>query len=133
MYEYIEIQLRKKAHELVLLIYKDKVLGDLNDKVVEKLKDAISSVPAEIFEAHGRYSDAEKIRFLSKARGYLYESRYYLELLRDLKKISKASASRFISKVDLLDKLILSMIKDSRRERSSERTRVNYFYKLRTN
>lgn len=131
MREYVEIQARKKAHELVLLIFKDAAISKIRSKVATKLKDAASTIAAELFEAHGRYTLEEKVKYLSKARGYLYEVRYYIELLNDLEKITPKSKRSYFTKIDLLDKLLLSMIKDYKR---SDKTisNINYFYKVTT-
>lgn len=130
MIDYVEIQARKKAHDLVLMIFKDKTLNIGKGKVVSKLKDAASNVPAELFEAHARFSDKEKLKYIVKARGFLQETRYYFELLKDLNRISLKPKNKYLSKIDLLDRLFIIMIKNCKEEKLRN-TNINYFYKLR--
>lgn len=111
---YIEIQARRKAHELVVLAYRTlKTMK--NNKNSESLKNSLSSLAAELYEAHGRLFDDEKIKHISKSRGYLYESKYYLNLLTEIGKLNKYTKNQLILKIDLLDKLLISMIKDRER------------------
>jgi len=130
MRDYIEIQARKKAHELVLLVFKDKGLNSMKSRIANKLKDAVSNVPAELFEAHVRFTDIEKIKYVLRARENLQEIRYYVGLLKDLKEISAICRNKYFLKIDLLDKLLIIMIKNGQKKETSRGTRINYFYKF---
>jgi len=112
MQNYIEIQSRKKSHELALMVYRNLNLNSRN-KIFSKIKTSADSIPAELFEAHGRLFDDEKLKHVSSARGYLFEVKYYVNLLSDLGKINRYIKRQMVLKIDLLDKLLLSMIRNS--------------------
>lgn len=114
MGNYVEIQARKKAHELVLMTFRGFKFRSADIKQFERLKNSISNIPAELYEAHGRLFNDEKLKHISKARGHLYEARYYLNLFDDLGKINKMFKQEIFIKIELLDKLLLSMIRNSR-------------------
>lgn len=111
---YIEVMARKKAHELVLLVYNILKLKELKGKDIENLKASVSNLAAELFEAHGRLFADEKIKHISKSRGYLYEVKYYLNLLNDLGKMNRYNIRQLNLKIELLDKLLLGMIRSKR-------------------
>jgi four helix bundle protein len=83
---FVDLSVWKKAHTMVLDIYfltksfpKEEIYGLTN-----QLRRAAVSVPANIAEGFGRFSKAEKIRFLNIAQGSLNEVKYYLILSEDL-------------------------------------------------
>ena|SRR3990172_7808046 len=114
---YVEVMARKKAHELVLLVYNILNLNGLKGKDIENLKVSVSNLAAELFEAHGRLFGDEKIKHVSKSRGYLYEVKYYLDLFGELGKINRFSRKQLSIKIDLLDKLLVSMIRSKGQQR----------------
>lgn len=81
----------KKAHILVMEIYSITNLFPEAEKfnLTNQLKRAITSVPTNNLEGHGRCSTNEFIRFLYISRGSLEEVRYLLLLAKDLKYINE--------------------------------------------
>lgn len=112
MGNYVEIQSRRKAHEIVLLVHRLVCQSKLKGKDIEKLKNSSSNAAAELFEAHGRIFEDEKIRHISRSRGYLYEAKYYINLLNEIGRINKYVKRNILLKIDLLDKLLISMIRN---------------------
>lgn len=112
MGNYVEIQSRRKAHEIVLLVHRLVCQSKLKGKDIEKLKNSSSNVAAELYEAHGRIFEDEKIKHISKSRGYLYEAKYYINLLNDIGRINRYVKKDMVLKIDLLDKLLISMIRN---------------------
>lgn len=81
-----DLEVWKKAHELVLKIYRIIVTFPDAEKYAlsDQLKRAAYSVPANIVEGHSRKSSKEFIQFLYQARVSLEELRYFLLLSREL-------------------------------------------------
>lgn len=76
----------RRAHEFVLCVYKltsnfpkSELFG-----LVEQMRRAAVSIPANIAEGFTRRSKVEKARFMNIAEGSLEECRYYLILASDL-------------------------------------------------
>jgi len=76
----------KKAHQLVLLVYKATQLFPKTEVygLVNQLRRAAVSIPANIAEGFKKKSSAEKCHFLTIAYSSLEEVRYYLILSHDL-------------------------------------------------
>ena len=81
-----DLDVWKKAHFLVLTLYKDTANFPTEEKfgLVSQLRRAVVSVPANIAEGFKRISNVEKIRFYNIAQSSLEEVRYFLLLSRDL-------------------------------------------------
>ena len=76
----------QKAHEFVLEVYRytesfpqREIYG-----LVQQMRKAAVSMPANVAEGFKRRGKADKARFMNIAEGSLEESRYYLILARDL-------------------------------------------------
>ena len=76
----------QKAHQLVLAIYKTTKQFPKSELygLVDQMRRAAVSVPANIAEGFGKRKKPEKGRYLNIARGSLEEMRYYLILSNDL-------------------------------------------------
>ncbi len=82
----MDLDVWRKAHELVLLIYKEsnhlpkeELFG-----LTSQMKRSAVSVPANIAEGFKRNGLNDKIRFYNFAQSSLEELRYYLVLSEDL-------------------------------------------------
>jgi len=120
MKEYLEQQLKKKAHELVVSAYRvvSRIRGQKG--AVFSLRQNVSKIPVAIFEAQDRQFDEDKVRYFSAARNALFETRYYLDFLYNAKSISYYSYRQVASKLELLDKMLVSRVTsiDKRKARS---------------
>jgi four helix bundle protein len=86
MKDYRNYEVWKKAHRLVLEMYKatrslppQEMYG-----LTSQLRRACASIPANIAEGSGRGSDAELARFLNIALGSANEVEYFILLAKDL-------------------------------------------------
>lgn len=81
-----DLTLWRKAHEFVLAVYKLTELFPDREKfgLVNQMRRAAVSIPANIAEGFVKRSKAEKCRFLNIAEDSLEECRYYLILAQDL-------------------------------------------------
>ncbi len=87
MKNFRELKVWQKAHELTLSVYqitttfpRAEVYG-----LTSQLRRSCSSIPANLAEGCGRYSDADFARFCSIAMGSASELEYHLLLAKDLK------------------------------------------------
>ena len=76
----------QKAHEIVLEIYRISTKFPKGETygLVDQLKRAAYSVPANLVEGQNRNSTKEYLNFLYISRGSLEELRYFLLLSKDL-------------------------------------------------
>jgi four helix bundle protein len=81
-----DIEVWKKAHQLVLGIYKlcEKFPKHELFGLSSQLRRAAVSIPANIAEGFKKVGKADKLRFYNITQGSLEECRYYFILARDL-------------------------------------------------
>jgi four helix bundle protein len=86
-----DLRVWQESHQLVLKIYevtasfpKTEVYG-----LVDQLKRASYSIPANIVEGQARNTTKDYLHFLFNARGSLEETRYFLLLSKDLSFITQ--------------------------------------------
>lgn len=89
--EYYELKIWKKGYELLLYVYKVTAEYPVEEKynLTSQTRSAANSIIAQIAEAHGRFSYADKVRVLYQARGECSEVRSHLKVARGLKYLSK--------------------------------------------
>ena len=80
----------KKAHELVLIIYKETFAFPKEEMygLTSQIRRAAYSVPMNIPEGFKRRTDADKLRFYNFSQTSLEEVRYCLILSKDLNYIN---------------------------------------------
>ena len=85
-----DLKVYQKAFQLSILVYKitkhfpkDELFG-----LVSQMRRCAVSVPSNISEGKGRYTDREYVRFLSIARGSLFELQTQLDISFELGYIS---------------------------------------------
>jgi four helix bundle protein len=110
MKEYLEQQLKKKAHELVMLTFRVVARAKGQKGAAISLRQTVSKIPVGIFEGQARDFDEDKIRYFSGARSAVFEARYYLDLLYNGQAITYYSYRQIASRLDLLDKVLVSRI-----------------------
>jgi four helix bundle protein len=111
-----ELEVWKKAHELVLEIYrvtsgfpKAEAFG-----IADQLRQAAYSVPANIVEGQSRHTTKEYMQFFYQARGSLEEVRYFLLLSKDLGYLKGDVYGRLEEEYETVSKLLKGLIKSLR-------------------
>jgi four helix bundle protein len=103
----------QKSHELVLSVY--RITGSFPKTeqygIVDQLKRASTSVPANIVEGHSRNSQKDFLRFLYIARGSIEELRYFLLLSKDLAYIPENIYCELENNCEQVSKLLNGLIK----------------------
>lgn len=124
MKEYLEQQLKKKAHELVMIVFRVAARAKGNKGPVILLRKAAGKIPTAIFEGQSRVFDEDKLRYFSEARNALFEAKYYLDLLYNKDSISYYSYKQVLTKTDLLDKLLVSRIRAVDKKKAKDQYRI---------
>jgi four helix bundle protein len=87
---YRDLQVWQKAHELTLAVFGITERFPRLDLfgIVSQVRRSSTSVAANIAEGFGRGTTKELLRCLAISRGELEETRYFLLLSRDLRRLS---------------------------------------------
>ena len=106
----------RETHNLVLEIYKATSSFPKSETygLVDQLKRAAYSVPANIVEGQSRNTTKEYLQFLYNSRGSLEEVRYFLLLSFDLKFLKENKYKELEHKYELASKMLNGLIKSLR-------------------
>lgn len=109
--DFIDLEVWKKSHELTLEIYKLTKIFPNDEKfsLVQQMRRAAVSIPANIAEGFKRKGLKDKIHFYNIAQGSLQELRYYLILGKDLEYINDSRS--FWGLTDEIGKMLNGLIK----------------------
>ncbi len=108
-----DLEVWRKAHQLVLLIYKESKLFP-NDEIyglISQIRRAAVSIPANIAEGFKREGVKEKIRFYNIAQSSLEEVRYFLILAQDLQFMKSEEA---LSNIDEIARMLDAYVRKMR-------------------
>ncbi|MBA1336035.1 MAG: hypothetical protein HPY66_1856 [Firmicutes bacterium] len=112
MSKYENLLVWKKAHELVLEIYRVTTQFPDAEKygIVVQMRRSAASIPTNISEGHGRLYRREYIRFLAIARGSACELEYQLILARDLGYLDKEKTDELLGKLREILRMLNGLI-----------------------
>ncbi len=113
MRNFRELEVWKEAMHLAKEIYQlTKQLPDAEKYgLIAQINRSAVSIPANIAEGCGKYSNKDFARFLQISLGSSYELETHLVLCEDLKFLKTKDSVKVINKVQLLQKRISSLIK----------------------
>jgi four helix bundle protein len=116
MQDYTKLGVWQKSYQLSLNIYratkpfpKEELYG-----LVNQMRRAAVSVPANIAEGCGRFTDADFAHFLDIAMGSLFEVDCYIRLSQDLAYISPESYQSLESDLVEVRRMLISLIQKVR-------------------
>ena len=113
MANYRNLMVWQNSRKLVNQIYDLTGKFPLEEKfgLANQIQRAAVSIPSNIAEGYGRNSDKEMIRFLSIAKGSLYEVETQLYIAIDLKYLSEKETQPVTEQCNEIGKMITGLIK----------------------
>jgi four helix bundle protein len=119
MKDFRQLKVWEKAHQLALTIYKatkefpkEELYG-----LTSQIRRASMSIPTNIAEGRGRFTDADFARFLQIAMGSASETEYQLILARDPGFLPNASYENLHTDVEEIKPMLASLLKTLRADR----------------
>ena len=113
MADYRKLEAWRRAHQLALAVYRQTEPFPRAERygLTSQLRDAASSVPANIAEGYGRGTDPELARFCRISLGSLNELEYYLLLARDLGLLPDAEHGPLQSELEIVRRLLSAFVR----------------------
>jgi len=116
MQNYKELKVWEKSHRFTLKIYeitkvypKDEIFG-----LVSQMRRASSSIPANIAEGCGKFSQTDLARYLNIALGSANEVDYFLTLSRDLDYINQNQFEELEKLINEIKAMLIVLIQKVR-------------------
>ncbi len=117
MRDYKKYDVWKKAHELTLFTYREIIPKFPKTELFEltaQIKRAVYSIPLNIVEGCGRYSDKDFAHFLDMALGSAHELEYCGLLVFDLGFINKVLYDQLNNQTNEVKAMLINLIKSIR-------------------
>jgi four helix bundle protein len=107
-----DLRIWQSSHQIVLKVYRLCASFPSEEKfaLVDQLKRAAASIPANIAEGYGRRTNKDFVQFLHIALGSAEETHYHLILSRDLRYISEECFSEIVDELVILKKQLIAFI-----------------------
>ena len=119
MKDFRQLQVWDKAHQLALAIYKitkefpkEELYG-----LTSQIRRASMSIPTNIAEGCGKYTDADFARFLQIAMGSASETEYQLLLSHDLGFLNSEQYSVLNADITEVKRMLASLLRTLRADR----------------
>jgi len=120
MREYKKLDVWKKSHELYMYVKKNiaiKFPPDEKFELTSQLKRAALSVPLNIVEGYGRYTDKDFARFLDNSLGAVNETDYCCYSASELKYITQQEYETINQLIDEVRAMLIAFLKYLRVEK----------------
>lgn len=116
MQNYKDLLVWQKSHEFALGIYK-LLIGFPKEEtyiLVSQIKRASTSIPTNIAEGTGRFTQKDFAGFLQNALGSSHEIEYLLLLSRDLGYLNSETYDIHLQSINEIKAMLISLIKKVR-------------------
>ncbi|MEB2334304.1 MAG: four helix bundle protein [Anaerolineaceae bacterium] len=116
MKDFRQLKVWEKSHLLVLAIYKE-TKGFPKEELyglTSQIRRSSMSIPTNIAEGCGKFTDADFARFLQIAMGSASETEYQLILARDLEFLSAENYGKLHNDVEEVKRMLASLLKTLR-------------------
>jgi four helix bundle protein len=116
MQNYKDLQVWKKSHELALEVYKITKFFPKEEifALVSQLRRASTSIPTNIAEGCGRFTQKDFASFLQISLGSAQEVEYLILLSKDLNYITEADFILLEKSIGEIKAMLISLIKKVR-------------------
>lgn len=116
MQDYKELIVWQKAHAFVLGLYKSFVYfpKDETYNLVNQLRRASTSIPTNIAEGTGRFTQKDFASFLQIALGSTHETEYLILLSKDLGFLTAEQYNIYSQQINEIKAMLISLIKKVR-------------------
>jgi len=127
-----ELKILQTSEAISVGIWKEILQWDPlgRDVVGKQLAKSADSIGANIAEAYGRFHYGEKVQFLYYARGSLFETKYWLNRVRERQLMTENQVREYSSKLSELARQLNSFISDMKTQqlhrKSIRDTAVDY-------
>ncbi|MBV8053069.1 MAG: four helix bundle protein [Acidobacteriaceae bacterium] len=107
-----DLRVWQEAMELTVEVYKKTAAFPKHELygLTQQMRRAAVSVPSNIAEGKGHYSDKEFSRFLFHARGSLLELQTQLSIAQELQYLSESDAKRLIATAEGVGRALSGLI-----------------------
>jgi four helix bundle protein len=114
--DYKELLVWQKAHAMVISIYKciNGFPKEETYNLMSQLRRAATSIPSNIAEGTGRYTQKDFASFLQNALGSTHEVEYLLILSKDLAYINLEDFNSLSGNINEIKAMLISLIKKVR-------------------
>ena len=119
MKDFRQLAVWKKAHQFALMIYEATTDFPRDERygLTSQLRRASASIPTNIAEGCGRFTDPDFARFLQVAMGSASETEYQILLARDLSYLPMHDYDRLQESVEEIKRMLASLLKTVRHKR----------------
>ena len=113
MQNYKKLMVWEESHKLVLQLYRITKLFPKEEQfgLTSQLRRTAVSVPANIAEGCGCYTQNDTARFFQIALASLHESEYYILLAKDLDYVNAVEFKNLISLSNNIKAMLIALIK----------------------
>ncbi len=119
MKDFRQLKVWERSHQLALTVYKatkefpkEELYG-----LTSQIRRSSMSIPTNIAEGCGRFTDADFARFVQVAMGSASETEYQLILARDLEFLPNDSYEKLQNDVEEVKRMLASLLKTLRANR----------------
>jgi len=111
MQHFTELNVWKRSHALVLVVYRLTGTFPAEEKfnLISQLRRAALSIPTNIAEGSKRKSRQEYARFLNYAEGSLSETEYLLIVSRDLGYLPSKTCGQHVKEISEIARMLYAL------------------------
>ncbi|MGC4022212.1 MAG: four helix bundle protein [Cyclobacteriaceae bacterium] len=116
MKNYKDLKVWEKAHQATLLVYEitKKFPTDEKFNLISQIRRAATSIPTNIAEGCGKFTDKDFANFLQVSLGSTHEVEYLLLLSCDLGYLEKEQFNSLTKEISEVKAMLISLIKKVR-------------------